>query len=168
MARPVPRPARVATLAVEVSIAAPPARVWRALVSETAAWWRGAFLTTGPSSRFRVEARPGGRLWEDAGRGRGLLWAHVVRADAPSRLEFVGDISPAWGGPVRFQTSIRLEDAPGGTTLRLEDALVGNATPRLVEALEDGWTLLLGTMLRAHVERAGPARTARPAARRRR
>lgn len=137
---------------VTVVIDAPPARVWKALTAEAGAWWRDDFLVAGPTSRFQVEAWPGGRMFEEAPDGRGLLWFHVTLVDAPKRLDFVGDVGLDWGGPLRSQVSVRLEAVGATTRLTLTDALIGNLTNKTRDGLAAGWTQLFGTHFKRYVE----------------
>lgn len=63
----------------EVVIAAQPARVWEALVTESAAWWPKDFHKSERAQRFVIEPVLGGRAYEDFGGGDGLVWYSVNR-----------------------------------------------------------------------------------------
>ena len=45
------------------------------------------------------EVKPGGRLYEDAGDGNGLVWYQVIALDAPNSITMSGFIAPPFGGP---------------------------------------------------------------------
>jgi len=45
------------------------------------------------------EVKPGGRLYEDAGGGNGLVWYQVIALDAPNSISLAGFIAPPFGGP---------------------------------------------------------------------
>ena len=62
---------------LEIAIAAPPARVWKALTGQVSSWWHPGFLREGALA-FVIEPRVGGRVYEDWGGGQGLLWYTVV------------------------------------------------------------------------------------------
>jgi uncharacterized protein YndB with AHSA1/START domain len=151
---PVPAPVGWTRLDVEVPIAAPVGRVWTALTVETAAWWTGDFLVAGPGSRFHLECRPGGRMYEEVPGGSGVLWFHVTVVEPEKRLDFAGDVGVDWGGPFRSQVSIRLAADGAGTRLTLTDALIGPLAARTPEALSSGWRTLFGTQFRSYVESA--------------
>lgn len=146
---------RVADLSLEVQIAAAPSTVWNALTDDIAAWWPSLFYCgsgSGDGSRsFILEARPGGRMWEDWGAGEGLLWATVVNVVRERTLEMTGTIGPAWGGPATWYGGFALEADGDGTKVRFSESGFGRiADPTLAEK-EKGWRFLLESM-RAHVE----------------
>lgn len=142
----------VAEVLVEVRIEAPPASVWRALVVETSAWWQRDFYTVPDPVGFRIEARLGGRMYEDWGGGSGQLWGQVAGLRAPEYLQVVGDSSREWGGPSRNIMTWRLEPEGGGTRLRLEHAFFGRVSEATRASLDEGWRRLFEGSLKPFVE----------------
>ena len=150
------RPVSVAmrTIVVEETVRAPRARVWRSLVGELGRWWPAGFLSLPGSRRMVMEARLGGRMYEDAGRGQGLLWYTVAGIHAGRSLTLSGDISAEFGGPARSLVTVSLEDAGKGTRVVLRDALVGRVDAKNARLIEGGWKFILGKGLKPHAERA--------------
>jgi DNA-binding transcriptional ArsR family regulator/uncharacterized protein YndB with AHSA1/START domain len=143
---------RTVTTELEVRIDATPERVWEALTSEVAAWWPAGFYV-GPSPvRFTVEPRVGGRVFEDWGGGEGALWATVTSVRAGAVLEWVGDLSAAYGGPGRSFTSFVLEPMGSGTLLKFRDDTSGELGDGVEKHMPDGWRLLVAETLKPYVE----------------
>ncbi len=137
---------------VEVLIEAPPERVWESLVVEIGEWWHRDFTCgTGPA-RFHLEARLGGRMFEDWGGGNGLIWGHVHGLRAPEYLLVAGDSAREWGGPARNLMTWRLSREGTTTRLRLEHSLFGRVSEETKAELARGWTFLLRDVLKAYVE----------------
>src|SRR5262249_30729754 len=105
-----------------------------------------------PESRLVVEPFPGGRMYEDRGAGKGYLWAHVVQIVPPTTFDFACDLFPDWGGPARSHVSMQLADVGGRTRLSLTDSIFGCVPSTLEKALDGGWKMLIGQMLKAHAE----------------
>ncbi len=142
---------------LEVSIEAPPERVWQALVNEMGAWWRKDFYCAG-GQRFVIEPRVGGRIYEDDGKGGGLLWYTIQVLTAPKTLQLIGHLSPPWGGPALAQTRFELEPAGKATVVRVTDRLFGAVSAKLKKDLQEGWTLLIAGALKPYVEGKPEAR----------
>jgi uncharacterized protein YndB with AHSA1/START domain len=142
----------VAEVRLEVRIAAPPSRVWAGLTRDAGRWWPREFLTRPDAKRFVVEPRVGGRVFEDAGDGEGLVWYRVTGVEAPRRLVLSGDLFPAFGGPGHLFTTFALEPEGEGTLVRFEEIASGRLAEKTARDLEDGWRRLLGEGLRAWAE----------------
>lgn len=133
---------------LEVSIAAPPAVVWDAIVSDPAAWWGSPFLLGGEASRgLHLEAWPGGRFWEDFGPLGGGLWATVTRVRKHEHLKFSGDFGTAPGEVV-----LSLTPSSGGTTLKLQHVWSVPVDRETVGSYAWGWDDLLGRRLKTLIE----------------
>lgn len=146
--------ARTDKVTVETVIAADPAAVWRALTDDIDAWWPEAFYTGGDAAtrRYVVEARPGGRMYEDWGDDQGLLWAVVNTVQKPSLLQIWGVAFPGWGGPSLLTGTWSLEADGSGTRLRFTEATVGKLSESHMRSKEKGWTFLFDGALKAHLE----------------
>jgi uncharacterized protein YndB with AHSA1/START domain len=147
----VPDAYEVRTIALEFRYPAPRARVWRALVRETARWWPKEYFGQPGSKRMVLEPRLGGRFYEDAGGGEGLLWFHVIGVRTEESLVLAGDITSSFGGPVRSTVTLALEEAGKECRLRLRDEISGRATAALEGALREGWKRIFDGALRAHL-----------------
>jgi uncharacterized protein YndB with AHSA1/START domain/DNA-binding transcriptional ArsR family regulator len=151
----------VVQLELEVSIQAPPQRVWRALVEQTTHWWRKDFYVGKTPKAFIIEPRPGGRMYEDWGDGGGLVWMNVIEVDAPRVIQFAGHLTASFGGPAN--TYLRLTLEPRGesaTLLRISETAYGRVDDKLKKQLHEGWTLLFEQGLKPYVEGQHPDRAA--------
>ena len=64
----------------EMTIAAPPARVYDALVREVGSWWNPSHTFTGDAKNLSIDARPGGCFCEKYPNGGGVEHLRVVHA----------------------------------------------------------------------------------------
>lgn len=149
-----PEAARITDFVMEVRIGARPGAVWQALTDDIARWWPGPFYCGGGEGRptFRLEAHPGGRMWEDWGGGDGLLWATVVQVQAGKRLELTGTTGPDWGGPSTWFGAFELQPDGQGTRLRFSESGFGRVSEAGLREKEKGWRFLFEQALRAHLE----------------
>src|SRR5258708_29295255 len=58
---------------LDLTIQAAPARVWKALLEQTALWWPKTFYATRAPKHVSIEPWPGGRMLEEPQAGGGLL-----------------------------------------------------------------------------------------------
>jgi uncharacterized protein YndB with AHSA1/START domain len=151
-------PARIMDLQFEVRIAKPPAEVWRALTDDIGRWWPGSFCCGGGRGpqKFLLEARPGGRMFEDWGGGDGLLWGTIVNVIHGKRLEVHGATGPAFGGPRVWYGTFEVEPAGDGTRLRFGESSFGRVTEDLQRGNEKAWRFLFDGSLRAYLEGTQP------------
>ena len=142
----------IATKAIcETTIHADAATVWRALVEETNAWWLKDFYTR-PDAVFRIEARLGGRMFEDQGEGAGLIWGNVIGVDPGRALDIQGYLTQDFGGPALSYLAIRLEEKGAATRVNVTDTIFGFPSPGTAASMRDGWQILFEQGLKAHVE----------------
>ncbi len=146
----------VARVEVEVTVGAPRERVWRALVEEAGQWWPRDFYVGQAPKGFILEARPGGRVYEDWGNDAGALWYTVLVVEPPTVLELAGHLTPAFGGPATTTARITLTQQGESTVVKVEDAIFGRVDEHTVPRLKEGWRALMGRGLKAHVERQTP------------
>jgi uncharacterized protein YndB with AHSA1/START domain len=145
---------RTVLLQVEVPILAPLERVWHALVEDTGVWWPREFYTDAQARSVVLEARPGGRMFEDWGEGGGRVWYTVMGLQPGRMLELAGHLQPAMGGPATSLVQVTLEERKGGgTLLRLVDALQGRVSDQSAVRAEEGWRALLAGAFKTYVER---------------
>ncbi|WNG51382.1 SRPBCC domain-containing protein [Archangium minus] len=143
----------VARVEVEVTVGAPRERVWRALVEETSQWWPKDFYVGRAPKGFVIEARPGGRVYEDWGNEAGALWYTVLVVEPLEVLELAGHLTPGFGGPATTTVRLTLRDEGGKTVVKVEDSVFGRVDEHTVPRLREGWrTLMGGGGLKAWVE----------------
>ena len=127
MSNPPTSPSLTASEArLEYTLHAPPAKVWSALVKNTAAWWPQTFYTSPKTKRFVIEPRLGGIMGEIAGPGEGLVWYRVIGVEKNVSLLLAGHLLPPWAGPTN--SMLRLTLAPVGkndTKLELTEYTFG-------------------------------------------
>src|SRR3977135_844403 len=88
-----------ATHRFSLEICKPHGAWWKAFTDDIHAWWPKDFYVTESPQRIVFEVKPGGRLYEDSGKGNGLVWYHVIALDAPNSITMSGFIAPPFGGP---------------------------------------------------------------------
>lgn len=146
---------RVSSLEIEqeVTIQAPPERVFDALTSEVGNWWSHAF-DDAPKA-ILLEPRVGGRFHEVWGDEEGALYATVTRLRRPSELRLAGPFGMS--RPVQGVIAFALEPLEGGraTRLRLSHRAIGDLDDDTERTYDAGWRELLGTRLRRYVEDGG-------------
>jgi len=140
---------------LEIEIAAPPPRVWKALTGQVSSWWHPGFSREGARA-FVVEPRVGGRVYEDWGDGQGLLWYTVIGVAENELLQLMGDLDARNGGPARLHSTFRLRAEGKGSVLRLEECAFGKVEEKTRENLGKGWKILLDGCLKVFVETGKP------------
>lgn len=143
----------VGSVQMQIEIKASAATVWQALVDNIGEWWPAEFYTGGDSARrtFRIEPKPGGRMYEDWGDDCGTLWGTVVAVDPGRKLQIHGMVFPDYGGPNHNFGTWLLEEANGTTTMTYSEASIGRVSDAGVEEKDKGWKFLWATM-KAHIE----------------
>lgn len=146
--------AQVARYELEVELAAPPERAWRAITEETHAWWPADCRATDPASRMTLDPTAGGTLAETAPDGTTILWYTVQMVRPGKTLYLCGYTFPEWGGPFTSMLTLTLEADGKGSVLRIQDALVGNVDESRLDEYVAGWTAIFGKGLAPHLARA--------------
>ena len=141
---------------LQIRIAAPQARVWKALVSETTAWWPKDFYASSATKQFVIEPRLGGRVYEDAGGEQGIIWYSVIGVEKPNFLLLAGFLAPPFAGPATSLLRLALS-APSKTETLLEvtDAAFGCVADCNTA---EGWSQIFDAGLRGYVEGAGSSK----------
>jgi uncharacterized protein YndB with AHSA1/START domain len=148
------------SIVVETRIRGSAEKVWRALTSDIHRWWPESFYTGGTAGRRRyvLEARVGGRMYEEWEEGAGLLWATVNTVMPERRLDVFGVAFPEWGGPNLWTGTWLLKPGRGHTVVRFTEGAFGRISKKSLADKDKGWTFLFDGALRAHVEgRPAPA-----------
>jgi uncharacterized protein YndB with AHSA1/START domain len=150
---PATRPASAHEIGLTFEFNAPPDKVWRALVKETAAWWPAAFHTSPRTKRFVIEPKLGGMMGEVTGRGEGLTWYRVIGIEKPTSLLLAGHLFPPWAGPATSLLRLTLSPVSDqGTRLDLCDSIFGCVGD--VAATTDGWKQIFAGHLKPYVSRS--------------
>ncbi len=135
----------------EIHIAAPPERVFQALIDpgQVVRWWGQAGIYR--CTEFQCDLRVGGK-WHCAGldgQGRGFEVSGVYRAVDPPRL-LVQSWIASWTGNVETELRWELEPTDRGTFVRIRHSGFA-AHPELADSYR-GWPRMLG-WLQALLER---------------
>lgn len=141
---------------LEVEIEAPVARVWKALTGQASSWWHPGFHARPGARAFVIEARVGGRAYEDCGDGEGLVWYTVTGVARNELLQLMGDLDSSYGGPARLHTTFRLRADGDRTVVRLEECAFGRVTEKTRVNLAKGWDVLLRGCLKVFAETGKP------------
>lgn len=145
-------PFQVATVELEVLIRAPRERVWEAFINQTSTWWLKEFYSVSEYKEFVIEPRLGGRAYEDWGSGRGAEWYSIVLFDPPRAITFRGIHGARYGGPATVWLEITLEDAGGGTLLKVSDCYFGRFSEQNRTNIAEGWRVLFTNGLKSFIE----------------
>lgn len=148
----VPRPASIAQVELEIPIAAPRDRVWKALTDQVELWWPREFFASADPLRMQFDARLGGLLREESATGGGVLWYTVIALEPGTSVTMVGHIAPAFGGPSQTMLRLTLRNQGTGTVLELSDAVFGNVGERTAAGNEEGWRALFEKAFKGFVE----------------
>jgi uncharacterized protein YndB with AHSA1/START domain len=146
------KPVTAATHRLTLEIAKPQAAVWKAFTAGIQDWWPKDFYATESPKRMVLEVKPGGRLYEDAGKGNGLVWYHVTALDAPNSITLSGFTVPPFGGPATSLLRVEFSDrGKAATRMEVTDSTFG----RLGDpgATEEGWRLLFEGGFKRWIER---------------
>ncbi|HMG06272.1 MAG TPA: SRPBCC domain-containing protein [Chthoniobacterales bacterium] len=141
-----------ATHRLTLEIAKPHAAVWKAFTRDVHLWWPKDFYATESPRRIVFEVKPGGRLYEDAGDGNGLVWYHVLAVDAPNAITMSGFIAPPFGGPAT--SLLRAEFTAQGeatTVMKVCDSTFGCLGD--TSTTKEGWRMLFEGGFKAWVEK---------------
>jgi DNA-binding transcriptional ArsR family regulator len=137
---------------LEIRIAAPPERVWQALTAEIGRWWPQDFYAGANAKDFILEARLGGRMYEDWGIEAGALWYLVTEIDPPRSLGLSGHMPAAFGGPATSLVRIVLQPDGEATLFQLADSEFRRPTETSRASLEEGWRALFEKAFKTYVE----------------
>lgn len=142
---------------LEFTLHAPPAKVWQALVKDTAAWWPQTFHTSPKTKRFILEPKLGGMMGEITGPGEGLVWYRVIGVEKNVSLLLAGYLLPPWAGPATSLLRLTLTAVGDGETkLELVDSTFGQVGDG--SATADGWRQIFADHFKPHVDKSAPRR----------
>jgi DNA-binding transcriptional ArsR family regulator/uncharacterized protein YndB with AHSA1/START domain len=139
---------RTMSIEQQHTIAAPAARVFRALTEEIDAWWSPR-LYDAPST-VKLEPHVGGRFYEEHD-GQTALWAILRRFEPGKKLMLDGPLG--FETPVASISTFELEEHAGKTTVRVSHRAIGEITDEQIAGYAEGWKVLMQTRLPDWVER---------------
>ena len=147
------KPLAAVQIDLDIEILSTREHVWTALVEKIDRWWPKGFYALENTEKFTFEPRLGGRMYEDAGNGAGILWYTVVGFDPPSNMSLAGHLVPPFAGPAT--TFLRLHLSQTGfrkTTLKITDSVFGVVGESAADSMRDGWKEVFDGGLKTYVE----------------
>lgn len=139
-------PVHTMEIAIELSIAASPDRVFAALTTGTALWWGAPFLENRNARDLILEPWLNGRLYECWGLNvddkDGALLGTVIAISRPNLIKFQGTFGLS-DRIVRGIVSFSLDPDDGGTKLAFWHKAIGEIDDAVRERYKTGWTELL-------------------------
>jgi hypothetical protein len=145
-------PIAAATYRLTLEIARPQPAVWRGFSRDIHAWWPKDFYAGPSPQRMVFELKPGGRLYEDAGGGNGLVWYQVIALDAPNSITLSGFIAPPFGGPATSLLRITFSaKGKSATVMDITDSSFGCVGDP--KATAEGWKLIFQAGFQTWIER---------------
>lgn len=124
--------------------------VFDAVTKEISAWWSAPYFHASETKQLVLEAKVGGRFYEDIGDNEGMLLATVMFIKRPDELRMMGPMGMV--GPVQGVILFQFEMKDDGTLLKLSHRMVGEVSEEIETAYSGGWQELLSTRLRNYVE----------------
>lgn len=106
----------------EIHIEAPVARVFEAVTQEVGDWFPARFIE---GSTVVCEPGAGGRIYEDGGDGRQILWDWCTAWFPNAYVAYQSTWGFA-GGAAVILVEYWFEEADGGTTVRVKNRIVGD------------------------------------------
>jgi uncharacterized protein YndB with AHSA1/START domain len=107
----------------KLTIAAPPEKVWEALVHPER-WWDGAHTYSGSAANLSMDARPGGCWCEKTATG-GVEHMRVLYVARDAMLRMTGGLGPLQAMPVSAVMTVTLEPAGAGTRVTASYTVAG-------------------------------------------
>ncbi len=130
-----------------VTIAAPPAKVWAALI-EPARWWNQEHSWSGKAANFSLDARAGGCFCERLADGGSVEHQHVVMVSPNHLLRLTGGLGPLQAEAVNAVLSWELKADGERTILSQTYVVSGQAAGGLA-----GWATPVDGVIREQLER---------------
>jgi uncharacterized protein YndB with AHSA1/START domain len=103
----------------EVSVNAPAAKVYDALVGQIGAWWDSEHTYSGDAKNLSIDARPGGCFCEKLPNGGGIEHARVIYVAPREVLRLSGALGPLQASGVAGTLTWKLTSGTDNTRLQL-------------------------------------------------
>jgi uncharacterized protein YndB with AHSA1/START domain len=114
------------TVKQTVTVAAPAAKAWAAVI-EPRSWWDKSHTWSGDAANLSLAPTPGGCFCEKLPGGGGVHHMTVVYADPNKLLRLTGGLGPLQDLPIAAVMTFKLTEAQGKTTLELTYKVGGYA-----------------------------------------
>jgi uncharacterized protein YndB with AHSA1/START domain len=109
----------------DVSVNAPAAKVYDALVGQVGSWWNPEHTYSHDSKNLSIDARAGGCFCEKLPNGGGLEHLRVVYVAPPQVVRLSGALGPLQASGVAGSMTWKLTGEPDGTRLELSYSVGG-------------------------------------------
>ena len=109
----------------EVSVNAPAAKVYDALVGQVGSWWDPQHTYSGDAKNLSIDARPGGCFCEKLPNGGGIEHARVIYVAPREILRLSGALGPLQGSGVAGTLTWKLTSGTDNTRLQLSYSVGG-------------------------------------------
>jgi uncharacterized protein YndB with AHSA1/START domain len=113
------------SLKTTVTIAAPRARVYDALVQAVGRWWDAEHTYSGDAANLSIDPRPGGCFCEKLAQQGAVQHAMVVLAIPPKTLRLAGAIGPLQESGVAGSLTFDLAEREGATDVTMTYSVGG-------------------------------------------
>jgi hypothetical protein len=109
----------------DVSVNAPGAKVYEALVGQVGSWWDPQHTYSGDAKNLSIDARPGGCFCEKLPNGGGIEHARVIYVAPREILRLSGALGPLQGSGVAGTLTWKLTNGTDNTRLQLSYSVGG-------------------------------------------
>jgi len=109
----------------DISINAPAAKVYDALVGQVGSWWDPQHTYSGDAKNLSLDARPGGCFCEKLPNGGGIEHARVIYVAPREVLRLSGALGPLQGSGVAGTLTWKLTSGTDNTRLQLSYSVGG-------------------------------------------
>ena len=109
----------------DVSVNAPMAKVYDALVGQVGSWWNPEHTYSHDAKNLSIDARAGGCFCEKLPNGGGMEHLRVLYVAPPQIVRFSGALGPLQASGVAGSMTWKLTGEPDGTRLELSYSVGG-------------------------------------------
>ena len=109
----------------EVSVNAPAAKVYDALVGQIGSWWASEHTYSGDAKNLTIDARPGGCFCEKLPNGGGIEHARVIYVAPREVLRLSGALGPLQASGVAGTLTWKLTSGTDNTRIQLTYSVGG-------------------------------------------
>jgi len=123
----------------EVSINAPAAKVYDALVGQVGSWWNPEHTYSHDAKNLSIDPRPGGCFCEKLPNGGGIEHLRVVYVAPPQIVRFSGALGPLQASGLAGSMTWKLTGGPDNTRLQLSYSVggfIGGGFEKIAPAVE--------------------------------
>ena len=107
------------TVRLDVTVQAPPAKVYQALLGQVSEWWDSAHTYSQDSKNLTIDARPGGCFCERLADGGGVEHMRIIFVKPFELVRMAGGLGPLQGSGLAGAMTWKLSPAGTGTKLEL-------------------------------------------------